>query len=64
MLHESDSELLTLKQAATLCGVDYNTFHTWLRKGVLPHVEVGERPSLRVRRGDVTKLVREVSDPA
>lgn len=64
MLREPESELMTLKQAAALCGVDYNTFHTWLRKGVVPHVEVGERPSLRVRRGDVTKLVREASDPA
>lgn len=63
MLREPD-ELMTLKQAATLCGVNYDTFHQWIRKGVLPHVEVGERPSLRVRRGDVTKLVREASVPA
>jgi len=54
-------DLMTLKQAATLCGVNYDTFHQWVRKGVLPHVEVGERPSLRVRRDEVTKLVREGS---
>jgi excisionase family DNA binding protein len=55
---------MTLKEAALYCGVNYDTFHTWLRKGVLPHVEVGPSATLRVRRGDVQRLVREVPTPA
>lgn len=60
MLREPETELMTFKEAAAYCGVAYPTFYTWVRKGVLPHVEVGQRPSLRVRRGDVEQLVRDV----
>ena len=50
-------EKLTIGEAAIVCGVDYDTFLRWVRKGVLPHVLVGPAKSIRVTRRDVDALI-------
>lgn len=51
---------MTIREAADLCHVDYDTFLRWVRNGVLPHVVVGPANLKRVYRRDVEKLVRDV----
>lgn len=51
-------EKMTLAEAASFCHVDYNTFHRWVVKGVLPHVLVGPYRSMRVYRRDVEHLIQ------
>lgn len=48
---------LTIREAADRCGVDYDTFLSWVKKGACPHVRVGPAGSLRVFEDDVTLLI-------
>jgi predicted site-specific integrase-resolvase len=54
---ESD-EKLPISRAAKMCGVDYDTFLRWVRKGVVPYVVVGPHNRKRVLRRDVEQLIR------
>lgn len=55
-------EKMTISEAAAYCHVDYNTFHRWLMKGVIPYIVVGGPGSKmkRVYRRDVQTLMRDV----
>lgn len=46
-------EWMTIREAALLCHVDYDTFLRWVRNGVLPHYVVGPHRLKRVLRRDV-----------
>ncbi len=48
--------LLTVDQAAELCGVTRNTFYIWLRKGLIDKVDFGDR-CIRVKQSDVTNYI-------
>lgn len=49
-----EDRLITLRQAATLLGVDYDTVHRWALKGVFGRVvRVGPCGSLRLYESDV-----------
>lgn len=52
-------EKLTISEAAILCGVEYHTFYGWVRKGAIPHLEIGPFKTIRVLRRDVMTLIRE-----
>jgi excisionase family DNA binding protein len=52
-------DLLTLKEAADRCAVDYETFRRWVAKGALRYTIVGPYSTMRVRRRDVENLIRE-----
>lgn len=52
-------ELMTISEAAALCGVSYNTFYVWVMKGVLQHKLVGPHNSIRVERRAVLALIRD-----
>jgi excisionase family DNA binding protein len=53
-----NTALMTIREAADRCHVDYNTFLRWVAKGVLPHVVVGPFRSKRVYRRDVEQLIQ------
>lgn len=55
----SELELLTLREAADLLTVDYETVRRWVAKGVVPHVAIGPNNIRRVYRRDVERLKRE-----
>lgn len=55
---EHDDDKISVGKAAKLCGVDYDTFLRWIRKGVLAYERVGPDDSIRVRRGDVQLLIK------
>ena len=44
-----------------MCGVDYDTFLRWVRKGAVPYVVVGPHNRKRVSRRDVEELIRQGS---
>lgn len=48
---------LSVSEAAALCDVDYDTFLSWIRKEIVPHVRVGPGRSIRVLRSDVEKQI-------
>lgn len=52
-------ELLTIREAAALCHVDYTTFYQWIRKGVLQHKLVGPNNAIRLERHAVMALIRD-----
>jgi predicted site-specific integrase-resolvase len=51
-------EKVPISVAAKMCGVDYDTFLRWVRKGVVPYVVVGPHNRKRVLRRDVEQLIR------
>jgi diguanylate cyclase (GGDEF)-like protein/excisionase family DNA binding protein len=50
--------LLTISQAATLAGVHRSTVRAWCEAGRLPSVRVNRRGERRIRRDDLTRLVK------
>jgi excisionase family DNA binding protein len=57
---ESNHELLTADETATLLKVRQSTIYDWAAKGVLPHVRIlagKRRPVLRFRRLDVEAFI-------
>jgi excisionase family DNA binding protein len=58
LVPDDGSEKMTLRDAAVLCGVDYDTILSWVRKGALPHVVSGPYGTKRVYRRDVERLIR------
>lgn len=55
---QPDLDLMTLRQAAMLLAVSYDTMRAWCRKGVIVAVRVGPAGALRVRRVDVLAQIR------
>lgn len=55
-----DEPLMSVREAAALCHVDYDTMLRWVAKGVLPHVVVGPHRAKRVYRCDVVRLIQSV----
>src|SRR5206468_4181158 len=53
------NEKLTIRQAAELCGVSYDAFATWIRKGVVKCIHVGPYRAIRVYRKDVQAQIDE-----
>lgn len=51
--------LLSIREAAERCHVDYDTFLRWVLKGVIPHVVVGPANLKRVYERDVDGLIRD-----
>ena len=58
---DEPDDKLPLSRAAKMCGVDYDTFLRWVRKGAVPYVVVGPHNRKRVSRRDVEQLIREGS---
>lgn len=54
----ADEAKLSLSEAAVCCGVDYDTFLAWVRKGAVPHVVVGPFNRKMVLRRVVESLIR------
>lgn len=52
---EMEDPLLTVSEAAEKCGVNYDTFLSWIRKGAVQHETVGPFSRLRVRLSEVEK---------
>jgi excisionase family DNA binding protein len=48
---------LTVREAADRCGVNYDTFLSWVKKGACPHILVGPAQSIRVFEDDVRLLI-------
>jgi len=57
----SQKELLTLKEAAALCGVSRWTFHRWVNARAIEQVVIGQ--SKRYRRDDVIALCKGTKLP-
>ena len=53
------AELVTLSEAARLAGVHRDTVRSWVSKGGLPSVREPGRREIRVRRGDLDRVIRE-----
>src|SRR6185503_18782810 len=53
------AELITLAEAARLAGVHRNTVREWAAKGRLAAVRETDRRELRVRRGDLERVLQE-----
>lgn len=60
MAQSSPDDLLTVREAAGLLRINYDTLLRWLAKGVIPYVSVGPTNLKRVYRRDVDRLKREV----
>ena len=58
----SAADLISLSEAARLAGVHPATVRSWCSRGDLPSHRHGRRRELRVRRGDVERLVEGRSD--
>jgi len=54
-----DPRLMSVREAAELCHVDYETFRRWIAKGVIEAFSVGPFSLIRVRRVDVQALVKK-----
>ncbi|MGH2561855.1 MAG: helix-turn-helix domain-containing protein [Thermomicrobiales bacterium] len=52
----TDTEFLTVAEAAAILKVDRSTVRRWIDRGDLPAVRVGQR-SLRVRRNDLDRVI-------
>ena len=61
MAVQQTSELLTVREAATLVKVSPLTISRYLRQGRLPAYRVGPR-AIRVRRADVETLLKPVAN--
>jgi excisionase family DNA binding protein len=57
----SQDDKLTIREAAVLCSVDYDTFLRWVLKGVVPYIVVGPYHRKRVYRSDVERLIGQVN---
>ena len=55
------AELITLTEAARLAGVHRDTVRAWCARGDLPSLKHGARHELRVRRGDLERLLDDRS---
>ena len=51
------AELITLSEAARLAGVHRDTVRSWCAKGDLPSLRQGARREVRLRRGDLERLI-------
>ena len=51
------AELITLSEAAQLAGVHPATVRSWCARGELPSLRHGARHELRLRRGDLERLI-------
>lgn len=58
---EETNNLISLSEAAEICGVDYDTVRKWCVAGALPYVEVGPTAIKRVYRRDAERMVRRGS---
>jgi hypothetical protein len=52
------SDLISLRDAAAICAMDYETFRNWVLKGAIPHFKVGPHQRMRVSRRDVKRLIK------
>ncbi|MGH2531480.1 MAG: helix-turn-helix domain-containing protein [Thermomicrobiales bacterium] len=52
----TDTEFLTVAEAASILKVDRSTVRRWIDRGDLPAVRVGQR-SLRIRRNDLDRVI-------
>lgn len=63
MTTSSDTELLTVAEAAQILKVSIVTLHRWLKQGRLPACHVGPR-AVRIRRGDLEQVMTPLPRPA
>jgi excisionase family DNA binding protein len=56
MKHEPD--LLSIRDAAHMLSVDYDTLLRWVNRGSIPCVLVGPHARKRVRKSEVVLLLR------
>ena len=56
------AELITLSEAARLAGVHRDTVRGWCDRGELPSIRHGKRQELRLRRGDLDRLLADRPD--
>jgi diguanylate cyclase (GGDEF)-like protein/excisionase family DNA binding protein len=54
---ERAAELITLSEAARVAGVHRDTVRAWCARGDLPSLRQGTRRELRLRRGDLDRLL-------
>ncbi len=52
-----DDERMTIREAAVMCRVDYDTMLRWVRNGAIKFHVVGPFKRKRVYRRDVEKLI-------
>ena len=57
------AELITLAEAARLAGVHRNTVRAWTAKGQLAAIRETGRREIRVRRGDLDRLLQQRHPP-
>ena len=55
------AELITLSEAARVAGVHRDTVRAWCARGELPHLRHGARHEVRLRRGDLDRLLDDRS---
>src|SRR5260221_4308236 len=53
----SAAELITLSEAARVAGVHRDTVRAWCARGDLPSLRQGPRREVRLRRGDLLRLL-------
>ena len=57
------AELITLSEAARLAGVQRDTVRAWTAKGQLAAIRESGRREIRVRRGDLERLLQQRNPP-
>lgn len=60
MMIETETDLLTISEAAKLLKISTVTIHRWLKQGRLPAYQVGPR-YIRIRRQDLAKVLTPVA---
>ena len=60
MVTSSETDLMTVDEAATLLKVDRSTIRRWIREGSLSAYRVGPR-RVRIRRADLSTTLSPVS---
>jgi excisionase family DNA binding protein len=56
MASDTDSELLTISEAAKLLRISTITLHRWLKQGRLPAYRIGPK-AMRIRRADLERVL-------